>query len=216
MAKIKVVLADDHYIVRNGIKNLLDMDEIEVVGEANDGFEAIELVKNLSPDVLMIDITMPKMNGLDATGIVTKQYKGTKTLILSMHENEDYILKAVEEGALGYLLKDSSKEEILDAIKTVYAGNKYFNGPVSNIIINGYLNSVRNSGNQENQIVYKISKKEKEILGHIIDGKNSREIAEMLELSVRTVDNHRANMMKRLEVKNAVELVKLALDKKLV
>jgi DNA-binding NarL/FixJ family response regulator len=164
----------------------------------------------------MIDITMPRMNGLDATEIVSKQYKGTRSLVLSMHENEDYILKAVEAGALGYLLKDSSKEEILDAIKTVAAGKKYFNGPVSNIIINGYLNSVRNSIASEDKTIYKVSKKEKEILGHIIDGKNSREIAEILGLSVRTVDNHRANMMKRLEVKNAVELVKLALDKKLV
>lgn len=216
MGKIKVVLADDHYIVRNGIKNLIDLDEIEVVGEANDGFEAIEKVKQLSPDVLMIDISMPKMNGLDATEIVTKQHKQTKSLVLSMHENEDYILKAVEVGALGYLLKDSTREEIIDAIKTVAQGEKYFNGPVSNIIINGYLNTVKKGLTKEEQPEYKVSKKEKEILGHIINGKNSREIAQELGLSVRTVDNHRANMMKKLDVKNAVELVKLALDKKLV
>lgn len=216
MEKIKVVLADDHYIVRNGIRNLIEGSDIEVIGEANDGIEAIEAVKNLSPDVLMIDISMPKMNGLDATEIITKQYQQTKTLILSMHDNEEYILSALEAGALGYLLKDAPKEEILNALRTVSKGEKYFNSAVSNIIINGYINKVKKSGSADASPKIKLSKKEKIILKQIVQGQNSREIAEKLELSIRTVDNHRANMMKKLTVKNAAELVKLAIEKKLV
>jgi len=214
MDKIRVVLADDHYIVRNGIKNLIEGDDIEVIGEANDGIEALEQVKLLLPDVLMIDITMPRMNGLDAAEIVSKQYKNTKSLILSMHENHDYIMRAVEVGALGYLLKDSSKEEILNALRMVAKGEKYFNSPVSNIIVEGYLNRMKQSSFDFNPKV-KLSKKEKVILRQIVEGQNSREIAERLDLSIRTVDNHRANMMKKLSVKNAAELVKLAIENKL-
>lgn len=215
MTKIRVVLADDHFIVRNGIKNLIEGSEIEVIGEANNGVEAIDAVRRLSPDVILMDIAMPHMNGLDATEIISKQYQQTKSLILSMHDNEDYILNALEVGALGYLLKDAPKEEILDAIRIVAGGEKYFNSSISNIIINGYL-KVKKSAGTDMEMKVKLSKKEKVILKYIVEGMNSREIAEQLELSVRTVDNHRANMMKKLSVKNAAELVKLAIEKKML
>ncbi|HEX8545881.1 MAG TPA: response regulator transcription factor, partial [Cytophagaceae bacterium] len=138
----------------------------------------------------------------------------TKSLILSMHENHDYIMRAVEVGALGYLLKDSSKEEILTALRSVAKGEKYFNNPVSNIIVEGYLNRIKQSSFDFNPKI-KLSKKEKVILRQIVEGQNSREIAEKFDLSIRTVDNHRANMMKKLSVKNAAELVKLAIENKL-
>lgn len=215
MQPIRVVLADDHHIVRNGIKMLVEGSEIEVIGEASNGKEAIEAVRTLAPDVVMMDISMPQMNGLEATKIISKQYPKTKSLILSMHDSEEYILSAVDAGAIGYLLKDAPREEILTAIRTVAVGENFFNSSVSNIIINGYLNSKRKDDKgQDDQS--KISKKEKVILKLIVDGKNSREIAEHLELSVRTVDNHRANMMKKMSVKNAVEMVKLAMEKKLI
>ncbi len=215
MEKIRVVLADDHFVVRNGIRTLIDGSEIEIIGEANNGVEAIETVKKLSPDVVLMDISMPQMNGLDATEIISKQYKNSKSLILSMYDNEEYILSAVEAGALGYLLKDAPREEILNAIRTVARGEKYFNSSISNIIINGYL-KVKKSGISEPSNLVKLSKKEMIILKQIVEGLNSRQIADKLELSIRTVDNHRANMMKKLSVKNAAELVKLAIERKML
>jgi len=215
MEKIKIVLADDHFVVRNGIRTLIDGSEIEIIGEASNGVEAVDTVKRLSPDVVLMDISMPQMNGLDATEIISKQYKNSKSLILSMYDNEEYILSAVEVGALGYLLKDAPREEILTAIRTVARGEKYFNSSISNIIINGYLKVKKTGGNETSSNV-KLSKKEKIILKEIVEGLNSRQIADKLELSIRTVDNHRANMMKKLTVRNAAELVKLAIEKKLL
>ncbi len=215
MEKIRVVLADDHFVVRNGIKTVIDGSEIEVIGEANNGEEAVESVKQLTPDVVLMDISMPQMNGLDATEIISKQYKHSKSLILSMYDSEEYILSAVEAGALGYLLKDAPREEILNAIRTVARGEKYFNSSVSSIIIEGYLKA-KKTAVAENGSPVKLSKKEMIILKQIVDGLNSRQIADKLELSVRTVDNHRANMMKKLSVKNAAELVKLAIERKML
>lgn len=213
--RIRVVLADDHAIFRNGVKSLLENEQdIEIIGEAYDGFEAIEKVKNLSPDVIMIDISMPGLSGIDSAEIMHKQYSQTKALILSMHNSDDYILKAVECGAYGYLLKDTTKDEMLKALRAVAAGEKYFTGTVSNIIINGYLNKVSKGDDKAEKNL--LSRKEKLILKHIVDGMNSREIAEKLELSVRTVDNHRANMMRKLNVRNAAEMVKLAIEQKLI
>ncbi|WP_114782855.1 response regulator transcription factor [Botryobacter ruber] len=216
MHKIRVVLADDHAIVRNGIKSLLDgVADVEIVGEAQDGAEAVAKVKELSPDVLMIDISMPVLNGIEATEQLSRLHKQTRSLMLSMHDNEDYILKSVEAGAYGYLLKDTSRDEMLRALRAIAGGEKYFSPSVSNIIIASYLQKVKET-EKATQPKPKLSKQEKTILKFIVDGSNSREIAEKLNLSARTVDNHRASMMKRLGVKNAVELVRKALDEKLV
>jgi DNA-binding NarL/FixJ family response regulator len=215
MNKIKVLLADDHTIVRNGIMSLLESSpEIEIVGEAQDGAEALAKVKELSPDVLMIDIAMPVMNGLEAAEELSKHHKHTKALMLSMHNNEDYILKSVEVGAYGYLLKDTTRDEMLRALQTVARGEKYFSPSVSHIIVSSYLQKVKDTEKSKLKKP-KLSKKEKAIVKFIIDGDSSREIAEKLNLSIRTVDNHRANMMKRLGVKNAVELVKKVINEKL-
>jgi two-component system response regulator DegU len=216
--RIKIILVDDHYIVRNGIRALFDdVDEIEVIGEASNGVEAIAKVSELRPDIAILDISMPQMNGLDAAEIIHAEYPETKTLIMSMHDNKDYILRSLEVGADGYLLKDSSKEEIIKAIKTVSGGEKYYSGSVSGILVSGYLNVIANpTGVDFEKKKSIISKQEKSILAHLIHGRNSREIAEELTLSVRTVDNHRARMMKKLGVKNAVELVKLAMEDKLL
>ena len=216
MHKIKILLADDHTLVRNGIRSLLEgLPDVEIVGEAQDGAEAIAWVKELSPEVLMIDIAMPVMNGIEATAQISRLYKKTRCLMLSMHHNEDYILKAVEAGAYGYLLKDTTRDEMLRALRTVAAGEKYFSPPVANIIVSSYLQKVKEQP-AEPAPKPKLSKQEKAILKFIVEGSNSREIAETLSLSVRTVDNHRASMMKRLQVKNAIELVRRALDENLL
>ncbi|MFC6998109.1 response regulator [Rufibacter roseus] len=216
MHKIKVLLADDHNLVRNGIRSLLDnQEDIEIVGEAQNGAEALAKVQELAPHVLMIDIAMPVMNGLVATEKLQQQNSPCKSLILSMHHNEDYILKSVQMGAHGYLLKDTSREEMLQAIRAVARGEKYFSPSVSQVIVASYLEQMQKVAKPA-PTKAKLSKKEKAVLVHLIEGNSSREIAEKLNLSTRTVDNHRANMMRRLGVKNAVELVRKALAEKLV
>jgi DNA-binding NarL/FixJ family response regulator len=215
MNKIKVLLADDHTIVRNGIRSLLEgLADIEIVGEACDGAEALAKVKDLSPDVLMIDIAMPVMNGIEAAVQVSKLYKKTRCLMLSMHQEEDYILKSVEAGASGYLLKDNTREEMLRALRSVAAGEKYFSPSVSNVIVASYLQKLKTDALPVRKA--RLSKQEKAILQFIVAGSSSRQIAEKMYLSVRTIENHRASMMKRLGARNAVELVRMAQDEKLI
>ncbi|MBI0397229.1 response regulator [Cyclobacterium marinum] len=211
MEKIKVVLADDHVVVRSGIKNLLENEgEITVVGEASNGKEAIVAVEKLNPDMLIIDIRMPEMNGLEATRELNKNPDAIKILILSMHDDEDYILQAIECGASGYLLKDTSKEEFLKAIKTINQGGKYFSGDISQVLVNNYLNINTKKTNPEKPIAndYDITKREKQILKMIANGIGNKEIATQLGKSIRTIETHRFNIMKKLKVNNVVELLK--------
>jgi DNA-binding NarL/FixJ family response regulator len=153
------------------------------------------------------------MSGIDAAKVISEKYAATKSLIFSMHNNQEYMLRAVENGALGYLLKDSSKEEILRAISSVSVGNKYFPPNVSALIIEGLLTERKKSTKKPNRILQdQLTKQERLILNHIIEGLSSKEIAEKYELSTRTVSNHRANILKKTKVKNTAELVRLAVD----
>ncbi len=223
---IKLMLVDDHAIVRDGVRLLLEQNEgLSIIDEAGDGEEAIEKLKahqatDTLPDVVLLDISLPGMSGIQTAQQITRLNKNIRVLMLSMHNNEDYILRSVEAGAIGYILKDSSSDEMIKAIKTVATGEKYFSSPVATIILNGYMQQMRkdtaNSGGNGKARRSKLSKKEKEILSHLIEGLSSRLIAEKLQLSVRTVDNHRANMMRRLQVRNAAELVRMAVEEKLV
>ncbi|ERM80329.1 hypothetical protein P872_13470 [Rhodonellum psychrophilum GCM71 = DSM 17998] len=211
MQEIKVVLADDHVVVRNGIKMLLENEgEIKVIGEASNGQEALEVVEKLQPDILIIDIRMPVMNGLDATKKLMEHSTKTKALILSMHNDEEYILQSVDCGASGYLLKDTSKEEFIKAIRTVYQGGKYFSGDISNVLVNSYLNvkSAKPSFAKVTENNYDLTKREKEILKLITAGVGNKEISEQLNKSIRTIETHRFNIMKKLKVNNVVELLK--------
>ncbi len=220
------MLVDDHAIVRDGVRLLLEQNEgLSIIDEANDGEEALEKLKahqanNTLPDVVLLDISLPGMSGIQAAQHITRLSKNIRVLMLSMHNNEDYILRSVEAGAIGYILKDSSSDEMIKAIKTVATGEKYFSSPVATIILNGYMQQMRkdtvNTAGTTKARRSKLSKKEKEILSHLIEGLSSRLIAEKLQLSVRTVDNHRANMMRRLQVRNAAELVRMAVEEKLV
>ena len=212
MNSITILLADDHDVVRRGMKMLLEDEEgIQVIGEASDGLDAIEKVKTLMPNVVILDLTMPRMTGIEAAKVISEEYPEVKILIFSMHNNKEYIVSSVENGASGYLLKDTSKEELLRAIKVVSEGRKYFPPEISEIIINELL--AKTSGTQEETrpIFEKITPKEKQILGMIVQGYNSREMADKLFLSIRTVDNHRANMMKKVKAKNTADLVKMAI-----
>lgn len=215
--QINVVLADDHTVVRNGIKLLLETEgEIKVIGEANDGLEALEAVKQLQPDVLVIDIRMPNMNGLEATRKLKDYSEKTRALILSMHNDEEYILQSVEVGASGYLLKDTSKDEFLKAIRSIHKGGKYFSGDISNVLINSYL-TVKNPGEpvqKDSEYDYDLTKREKEILQLIYSGVNNKEIADQLKKSIRTIETHRFNIMKKLNVSSVVELLKKVEEEK--
>ncbi len=213
MNPITVLLADDHDVVRKGMKMLLEDEEsVKVIGEACDGLDAIEKVKALSPNVVILDLTMPKMTGIEAAKIISEEYPDVRILIFSMHNNREYIINSVENGASGYLLKDTGKEELMRAINVVSEGRKYFPPEISEVIIDELLS--KTTGNQPDTsrpIFQKITPKEKQILEHIVQGYNSREIADKLFLSIRTVDNHRANMMKKTKAKNTADLVKMAI-----
>ncbi|MBF7092435.1 response regulator transcription factor [Flavobacterium sp. ALJ2] len=215
---IRVVLADDHVFVRDGVKSLLKNEpNIEVVGEAADGLETLEVVTNKQPDLLIVDIRMPHLTGIEVVEKLRKQNQLVKIIILTMYESEEYVLKSIKAGADGYLLKGSSKEEFLKALHTVNQGGKYFSGDVSAILIKQLLNNnfndtLRQSLNDE--VI--ITKREKEILRLLLSGKGNKEIAETLNISKRTAEVHRFNLMKKLKVKNLMELSNKATEYSLV
>jgi DNA-binding NarL/FixJ family response regulator len=211
------MIVDDHAVVRKGIINLLEDEEnIEIVGEAADGVEALEGIKELKPNIVLLDLSMPKMTGFEVAKIISQKYGSVRSLIFSMHNNQEYMVQAVENGAMGYLLKDTSKEEILKALDTVANSNKYFPPTVSAMIIDGLLNQKKTNSSatkkEASAIVNALSKQEKVILNYIVEGLNSQEISEKLKLSVRTVSNHRANILRKTQVKNTAELVRLAVE----
>ncbi|NJN26988.1 MAG: response regulator transcription factor [Cyclobacteriaceae bacterium] len=218
MEKIKVVLVDDHVLVRKGIKAMLDSDqEIDVIGEGNNGVEAVDLARKLKPDIMILDIRMPEKNGLEAAAEIQSMAPATKALILSMHDSEDYVLQALNSGAYGYLLKDTDKNEFVKALKQVHQGIRYFSGAVSNILANQLLShtpATIKTPMQEDS--YHLTRRERQILSMISNGKHNKDIAEALENSVRTVETHRFNIMKKLGVNNAVDMVNKAIKENLV
>ncbi|TPG34091.1 response regulator transcription factor [Flavobacterium pectinovorum] len=205
---IRVVLADDHVFVRDGIKSLLENEaNIEVVGEAIDGSDALEVVAASKPDLLIVDIRMPNLTGIEVVEKLRSESNAVKIIMLSMHESEEYVLKSIKAGADGYLLKGSSKEEFLKALHTVAAGGKYFSGDISSILISQLTNTSNSLEPKQNLgEEMMITKREKEILTLLLSGKGNKEIAEALEISKRTAEVHRFNLMKKLKVKNLMEL----------
>lgn len=215
MNKISILLADDHFLVRDGIRALLEEEKnLNVIGEASNGEEAVNMVNLLNPDLLIIDIRMPKMTGIEAVEKLKKQHTKIKCIILSMHDSEEYILKSVKAGANGYLLKDTGKEEFLKAIYTVGQGGKYFSGDISNVLVNNLLNPSSNTQNisetKNHQNHFDLTNKELEILRLILSGLTNKQISEKLQKSKRTVETHRFNLMKKMEAKNLIDLSKKA------
>lgn len=214
---INVVLADDHILVRDGIKALLeDEDGVAVINEASNGKEALKVVSNDKPDVLIVDIRMPEMNGIEVVAEVKKKYKQTKTLVLSMHDSEEYVIQSIQAGADGYLLKGSSKKEFLKALNKVAEGGKYFTGDVSSIIMNNFVNATSSSPSAtvskvpNTELPVKLTKRERQVLDLVLQLKNNKDIAEDLNISKRTAEVHRFNLMKKLEVSNLMELTQKA------
>ena len=211
MEIIKALLADDHAVIRSGIRSLLESEgDVEVIAEADNGQEALQQVQTHHPDLAILDIRMPIMNGLEATQRIRQVMPDTKILILSMHDDEEYILQSVDSGASGYLLKGSSKEEFLRAVRAVYSGEKYFSAEVSQVFVNSYLygRSPARADKPPEPQKYDLTKREKQILRLLFEGVSNKDIAEQLNKSVRTVETHRFNIMKKLNVNNVVELLK--------
>lgn len=213
--RIRIALVDDHLLVRNGIKSLLSEEhDLEVIAEGSNGYEAIEIVKNLKPDILIIDVRMPEMNGIDAVRKIQETDTSSKAIVLSMHDSEEYILQSIKAGAYGYLLKDTDKKEFIKAIHTVQAGEKYFSGDISNIIVSNLLekssNPVQPQVKEEDEDPFGLTKKEKQILKLILSGKTNSEISQILSNSKRTIETHRFNLMKKMNVKNLMELASKA------
>ena len=215
---IRVALADDHVFVRDGIKSLMENEaNLVVVAEATDGFEALSMVDAHQPDLLILDIRMPNMTGIEVVEKLRSQNNQVKIIMLSMHESEEYVLKSIKAGADGYLLKGSSKEEFLKAVHTVSEGGKYFSGDISSILIGQLTNPVISS--EKKTLLHEetmITKREKEILTLLLSGKGNKEIAEALDISKRTAEVHRFNLMKKLKVKNLMELSNKATEYSLI
>lgn len=210
--KITILLADDHELVRNGIKALLQSDEqLQVIAEAANGREAIEKVALVQPDLAIIDVRMPELNGIDAVAQIVKSDSVTRPIVLSMHDSEEYVLKSVEAGSFGYLLKDTSKEEFLKAIHMVANGEKYFSADVSQILANKYLENLGVPSSSQGTATeatptITLTKREKQVMDMALEGFSNKEIASNLNKSVRTIEAHRFNLMKKLKVKNIAEL----------
>ncbi len=209
MQKIKVLIVDDHLLVRSGIKSLLqDIEEINVVDEAENGSQAIEKAVELNPDVILMDISMPDISGLDATAEIKKRSLPVKVLILTMYENEEYIYSALKLGAHGILHKNISKEELILAIKTVASGKRYFGLSISQIVIENLIKKFDESIDSKGEIEF--TKREKEVLHLIAEGYSNHEIAAKLGISTRTVDSHKTNLMQKLNIKSSAALTKFA------
>lgn len=221
---IEIVLADDHEIVRNGIKQMLESeDTIKVIAEASDGKEAIEMVEKYKPDLLITDISMPGMTGIDAAAELVNRRTASKIMMLSMFDKEEYVLKSVELGAHGYLLKDTDKAKFLKAISKIVGGEKYFSSEISNIIVNQYLSNVGSEPPAQLAVPatgrlqgFDLTKREREIISRVVNGASNKVIAEDLGISVRTIETHRLNIMKKLKVNNAADLVRVVLQNNLV
>lgn len=213
---IRVVLADDHVFVRDGIKSLLENENnIIVVGEATDGQEALTVVASEKPDLLIVDIRMPHYTGIEVVEKIRQEQNPVKIVVLSMHESEEYVLQSIKAGADGYLLKGASKEEFLKALHTVANGGKYFSGDISSILINQLINGTTTLAAEQKPTLEEesiITKREKEILKLLLSGNGNKEIAEALTISKRTAEVHRFNLMKKLKVKNLIELANKAKD----
>ena len=215
MEKIRVFLVDDHTVVRQGLRRILESDEeIEIVGEAGDGRTAIDLVQKLRPHVVVMDVAMPELNGIEATRQIVKRIEGAKVLVLSMHGDDVYVRQALKAGARGYLLKDSEDLDLIKAVKAIRAGGSFFSPPVSKVVLSGYLGD-KDGGDAEDGVA-RLTDREREVLQLIAEGKTNKEVAHALSVSVNTVETHRKHIMEKLDLHNTAELVRFAIRTKIV
>ncbi|MCI0627056.1 MAG: response regulator transcription factor [Acidobacteria bacterium] len=215
MTPIRLLLADDHNLVRAGIRSLLaGIKDVQVVAEARTGREALQLIKAHQPDVVLMDIAMMELNGLEATAHVVREFAGVRVIILSMHSTEEYVLQALRAGAMGYLLKDAATSELELAVKSVARGETYLSPSVSKHVINEYARRVNGkTGKDETQLsrYEHLTPRQREVLQLIAEGHTTKEISQKLEVSVKTVDTHRSQLMKRMAIHDVAGLVRYAI-----
>jgi two-component system response regulator NreC len=209
---LRILLADDHGIVRRGLKSLLESQPgLEVVGEAADGLEALRLCGELSPDLLIIDISMPLMNGIEVASRAQKLEPAPAVIILSMHADESYIMRALGAGARGYLVKDATDEDLLPAVRAVAAGKPFFSPTVAAVLMEDYVRQLRARGLSDSYDL--LTDREREILQLLAEGRSNKEVASLLDVGLSTVETHRANLMQKLNLHNTAEIVLYAVRK---
>lgn len=217
MKNIKILIVDDHEVVRDGLKNiLLSLNNMAIAGEAANGEDAISMYDSLKPDLVIMDISMPGMNGIEATRIIKENDPNAKILILTMHDNQEYLNQIIRSGAKGFVLKNTDKEELLDAVRTVADGENFFSKDISKLIIDNYIRSAKETDKNEGYKEVPLTKREIEILKYIAEGNSNQEIANKLYISYNTVDTHRKNIMHKLSIKNTAGLVRYAIEKGLI
>jgi two-component system response regulator NreC len=209
---MRVLLADDHGIVRRGMKALLELEPgLEIVGEAADGAECLRLCEALEPDLAIVDIAMPRLNGVEVTARAMKQDPELKVIILSMYADESYVVRALGAGARAYLLKDATEDDLLPAVRAVAAGRSFFSPAVSRVLLEDYVRQLKQRGLEDSY--HLLTDREKEVLQLLAEGRSNKEVATVLELGVSTVETHRANLMQKLGLRNTAEIVLYAVRK---
>ncbi len=215
MTQTRILLAEDHKLMRSGLRLLIQQHpEFSVVGEADDGREAVSLFESLKPDVVVMDIGMPRLNGIEAASQITEAHPGTPIVMLSMHSDEGYVLRALRAGARAYLLKDSAEADLTRAITAVLEGKSFFSPAVSKVLLEDYMRKLSRSGAEDSFDL--LSAREREILQLVAEGNSSKEVAAQLNLSVHTVETHRANLMQKLNLRGMPELILYAVRKGLI
>ena len=210
MNKVNILIADDHELIHKGIKNILSpVTRYKIIGNAMNGKEAIQKSRELKPDIILMDISMPIMSGIEATKVITKDFPNIKIIALTQHEENEYVVEILKSGGAGYLLKNSTKKEFVEAIDTVLSGKKAFSKKISEQLINGLVNNNIESEKPEDQEI-PLTKREVEIIQKIADDMSNQEMADELHISLRTVETHRRNLMQKLNVSTVVALLKYA------
>ena len=212
--QIKLFLVDDHDIVRDGLKSLLGNEsDISIIGEASSGKEFFSLLDSETPDVLLLDISLPDISGIEIAKKLNETNPELGILILSMFTDEDFVINAIKVGARGYLPKNSKKDELIKAIKTVYDGGEYYPAEISRIIARSYINRVKNDSAG---LIELLTEREKEVMLFVVEGLSNSEIADKLFISVRTVETHKTRILQKLQLKSTVDLVKFAIKNKII
>ena len=212
---IRVLLADDHGVVRKGLRFLLEQQPgIDIVGEAGDGREAVRVAAETDPDIVIMDIAMPLLNGIEATAQMVKRNQSVGVIILSMHSDEDYLLSALNAGAKGYLLKDSAEVDLVRAIHSVRKGTPFFSPEIAKTMLEDYMRFLQQRNLQDSYDL--LTDREKEVLQLLAEGKSNKEVAGVLDVSVYTIDTHRTHLMQKLNLHNTAEIVLYAVRKKII